>query len=88
MKHLHLVSKGSGSSTHFHFRSKIPIDLISVFDGTRQFQISLKNVRKRETLLLSLTLKSIVQQLYSDIRFGMKKLTLEDINEILRIDKK
>ena len=43
MKHLHLVSKGSGSSTHFHFRSKIPIDLISVFDGTRQFQISLRS---------------------------------------------
>lgn len=86
MKHLHLVSKGSGSSTHFHFRSKIPIDLISVFDGTRQFQISLKNVSNKDTVFVSLTLKNLVQELFTDIRSGMKKLTLEDIKEILRIE--
>jgi len=86
MTYTHLVPKRSNSSIHFHFRSKIPKDLISYFNETKQFQISLNNVRKRETLLLSLTLKSIVQQLYSDIRSGMKKLTLEDIKEILRIE--
>ena len=86
MTYTHLVPKRSKSSIHFHFRSKIPKDLISYFNETKQFQISLNNVRKRETLLLSLTLKSIVQQLYSDIRSGMKKLTLEDIKEILRIE--
>ena len=86
MKHLHLVSKGSGSSTHFHFRSKIPIDLISVFDGTRQFQISLKNVSNKDSVFVSLTLKNLVQELFSDIRSGMKNLTLEDIKEILRIE--
>ena len=86
MKHLHLVSKGSGSSTHFHFRSKIPIDLISVFDGTRQFQISLKNVSNKDTVFVSLTLKNLVQELFTDIRSGMKNLTLDDIKEILRIE--
>jgi len=86
MKHLHLVSKGSGSSTHFHFRSKIPIDLISVFDGTRQFQISLKNVSNKDTVFVSLTLKNLVQKLFTDIRSGMKNLTLDDIKEILRIE--
>ena len=43
-------------------------------------------VDKKFSELLSLKLKSIVQQLYSDIRSGMKNLTLEDIKEILRIE--
>ena len=86
MTYTHLVPKRSKSSIHFHFRSKIPKDLISYFNETKQFQISLNNVRNRQTLLVSLRLKSIVQQLYSDIRSGMKNLTLEDIKEILRIE--
>jgi len=86
MTYTHLVPKRSKSSIHFHFRSKIPKDLISYFNETKQFQISLNNVRNSETLLVSLRLKSIVQQLYSDIRSGMKKLTLEDIKEVLRIE--
>jgi len=86
MTYTHLVPKRSKSSIHFHFRSKIPKDLISYFNETKQFQISLNNVRNSETLLVSLRLKSIVQQLYSDIRSGMENLTLEDIKEILRIE--
>ena len=86
MTYTHLVPKRSKSSIHFHFRSKIPKDLISYFNETKQFQISLNNVRNSETLLVSLRLKSIVQQLYSDVRSGMKNLTLEDIKEILRIE--
>ena len=86
MTYTHLVPKRSRSSIHFHFRSKIPKDLISYFNETKQFQISLNNVRNSETLLVSLRLKSIVQQLYSDIRSGMENLTLEDIKEILRIE--
>ena len=86
MTYTHLVPKRSKSSIHFHFRSKIPKDLISYFNETKQFQISLNNVRNRETLLVPLRLKSIVQQLYSDIRSGMKNLILEVIKEILRIE--
>ena len=86
MTYTHLVSKRSKSSIHFHFRSKIPIDLIQHFKSRKQFQISLNNVSNKESLLLSLKLKSIVQQLYSEIRSGMKNLTLEDIKEILRIE--
>ena len=84
MTYTHLVSKRTRSSIHFHFRSKIPKDLISYFNETKQFQISLNNVRNRQTLLVSLRLKSIVQQLYSDIRSGMKNLTLEDIKDIIQ----
>ena len=86
MTYTHLVSKRSKSSIHFHFRSKIPIDLIQHFNSRKQFQISLNSVIKKESKLLSLKLKSIFQQLYSDIRSGMKNLTLEDIKERLRIE--
>ena len=86
MTYTHLVSKRSKSSIHFHFRSKIPTDLIQHFNSRKQFQILLNNVSNKESLLLSLKLKSIVQQLYSDIRSGMNNLTLEDIKEILRIE--
>jgi len=86
MTYTHLVSKKSKSSIHFHFRSIIPKDLISYFNEKTVFQISLIGVRNGESLLLSLRLKRIVQQLYSDIRSGMKNLSLEDIKEILRIE--
>ncbi len=86
MTYTHLVSKKSKSSIHFHFRSIIPKDLISYFNEKTVFQISLIGVRNCESLLLSLRLKRIVQQLYSDIRSGMKNLSLEDIKEILRIE--
>jgi len=86
MTYTHLVSKKSKSSIHFHFRSIIPKDLISYFNEKTVFQISLIGVRNGESLLLSLRLNRIVIQLYSDIRSGMKNLTLEDIKEILRIE--
>jgi hypothetical protein len=86
MTYKHLVPKRSKSSIHFHFRSIIPKDLISYFNEKTVFQISLIGVKNGETLLLSLRLKRIVIQLYSDIRSGMKNLTLEDIKEILRIE--
>ena len=86
MTYTHLVSKKSKSSIHFHFRSIIPKDLISYFNEKTVSQISLIGVRNCESLLLSLRLKRIVQQIYSDIRSGMKNLSLEDIKEILRIE--
>ena len=84
MKYTHLVPRKWGQSIHFDFRHKIPTDLVSYFGGKRQFQISLNNVSTRETLLVSQSLKILVQELFSDIRSGMEDLTLEDIKEILR----
>ena len=86
MKFSHLVPKRSGTSLHYHFRSKIPKDLVSYFVGRKQFQISLHDVSNRDTYLVSQTLKNLVQGIYSDIRNGMKDLNLEDIKEILRIE--
>ena len=86
MKQPHLVSRKSGSKKYFHFRGRVPKDLISNFGGRKQFQISLKNVRNGETLLVSTSLINLTEQLFNDIRSGMKKLTLEDIKEILKVE--
>ena len=51
MKHPHLVLRKNGSKSYFHFRGRIPQDLIPTFSGRKEFQISLKNVRNGETLL-------------------------------------
>ena len=86
MKHPHLISRKSGKKVYFHFRSKIPLDLIPSFSGRKEFQISLKNVSYKETILVSVLLQTLTEQLFTDIRSGMKKLSLEDIKEILKVE--
>ena len=85
MKHPHLIPRKSGKKTYFHFRSKIPIDLIPTLSSRKEFQISLKNVSNKETLLVSVSLQTFTKQLFNDIRKGMKTLTLEDVKEILKV---
>ena len=87
MKHPYLITRKSGQKTYFHFRSKIPIDLIPTFSGRKEFQISLKNVSNKETLLVSVSLQTLTEQLFNDMRKGMKTLTLEDVREILKVEK-
>ena len=86
MKHPYLIPRKSGNKTYFHFRSKIPIDLIPTFSGRKEFQISLKNVSNKETLLVSVSLQTFIEQLFNDIRKGLKTLTLEDVREILKVE--
>lgn len=86
MKHPYLIPSKFGNKTYFHFRSKIPIDLIPTFSGRKEFQISLKNVSNKETLLVSVSLQTLTEQLFNDLRKGMKTLTLEDAREILKVD--
>ena len=75
-----------GNSLHYDFRHRIPPDLVSHFGGRRQFQISLNNVSNNETILVSQNLKKILLKLFSDVRSGMKDLSLDDIKEILKIE--
>ena len=86
MKHPHLIPRKSGKKVYFHFRSKIPTDLIPTLSGRKEFQISLKNVSNKETILVSVLLQTLTEQLFSSIRSGMKKLTLEDVKEILKAE--
>ena len=81
-----MISRKSGNKTYFHFRSKIPIDLIPTFSGIKEFQISLNNVSNKETFLVSVSLQTLTEQLFNDIRKGMKTLTLEDVREILKVE--
>jgi integrase len=85
-KYSHLVPRKYGSLRYFHFRGCIPKDLIPVFGGRKRFQISLKNVRNGETILVSTSLITLTEQLFDDIRKGMKTLSLEDIKEILKVE--
>ena len=86
MKHPHLVPRKNGSKTYFHFRGRIPQDLIPTFSGRKEFQISLKNVRNGEILVVSIYLQTLIEELFNEIRMGMKTLTLEDIREILKVE--
>ena len=68
------------------YRTIIPQDLIEHFDGRTRFHISLNNIKKKERLLVSVYLKTLTKELFNDIRTGMKKLTLEDVKDILKVE--
>ena len=82
----YIRQRKKGHQFQSHFRVRIPKDLISYFQGTREFQISLKNVRNSDCLLLTITLRSRLEVLFSEVREGMKSLTIEQIKEVLRIE--
>ena len=86
MKETNLVPRKWGNSLHYDFRYRIPPDLVDYFEGRRQFQISLNNVSSNETVLVARSLKSLVLRIFSEIREGMRELTLEDVKEILRTE--
>ena len=83
MKHPHLSSRKSGKNTYFHFRVRIPLDLIPSFFGRKEFQISLKHVSNVEKLMVSIYLKTLTEQLFYDVRNG-KNLTIDDIKDLLK----
>ena len=85
-KHYFVLRKYS-SKTYFHFCGHAHQDLILNFSGRKkELQISLKNVNNKETLLVSIYLKTLSDQLFSDIRLCMRNLTLEGIREILKVE--
>lgn len=77
------ITKLSNTS---YFRSIIPKDLLTYFTGITEFRLSLNCVRKDDTQILCLKLKQITDLLFTEIREGMKTLSLDDIKEILRIE--
>ena len=59
MKHPHLSPRKTGKKTYFHFRVRVPLDLIPSFFVRKEFQISLKSVSSKETLLVSELLQTL-----------------------------
>ena len=86
MKNTQLYPRKFRNQIHFDFRQYIPRDLIPYFKVKTKFQISLKDVSNKETLLVSVTLQNLIKELFQDIRQGMKDLDIEDIKEILRTE--
>ena len=76
----------SNLSNKSYFRSIIPKDLLRNFEGKDEFRLSLRYVINGDTKILCLKLKEITDKLFTEIREGMKTLSLEDIKEILRIE--
>ena len=81
----YLVHRKSGSS--YLFRSIIPLDLQPILQS-RQFQLSLGCGILQQSKQLSFYLHQITQSLYHSIRENpqMKKLTINDIKDILRTE--
>ena len=79
-----LYTRNSGNS--YYFRSYIPKDLVAHFEGLKEFRISLKCAIKSRSNSLCKRLNNIVSKLYEEIRHGIKKLNIEQIKEILRVE--
>ena len=85
MKNSYLVHRKTGSS--YLFRSVVPLDLQPLLES-KQFQLSLGCGILSQSRLLSFYLNRVTQSLYNLIRENpeMKKLTISDIKEILKIE--
>ena len=81
-----LSKQSSKSFLYPYFRSIIPKDLVSNLGGATDFRLSLNYVRKEDRQILCLELKHITDEIFTEIREGMKTLSLEDIKDILRIE--
>ena len=81
------ISNLSNKSYNYsYFRIFVPTDLQIRFEDKHDFRLSLRYVRKEDTQILCLKLKQITELLFTDVRNGMKSLSLDDIKEILRIE--
>ena len=81
-----LSKQSSKSFLYPYFRSIIPKDLVSNLGGATDFRLSLNYVRQEDRQILCLELKHITDEIFTEIREGMKTLSLEDIKNILRIE--
>jgi len=81
-----LSKQSSKSFLYPYFRSIIPKDLVSNLGGATDFRLSLNYVRQEDRQILCLELKHITDEIFTEIREGMKTLSLEDIKDILRIE--
>ena len=78
------ISKLSNTS---YFRCIIPKDLQGNFGGRTEFRLSLGySCSKDDLRIICLKLKQLTQNIFVDVRNGMKTLSLDDIKNILRIE--
>ena len=68
------------------FSCCIPKDLQSYFKYRSKFNLSINSAKNRHARLICQNLHRITNELFADIRMGMKSLTVEEIKEILRVE--
>ena len=82
----HLYCKSVGSTEYRFFCCIIPRDLKNRFKYRTKFYISINSVRKKDAVEICRYLKITADEIFAEIRMGMKDLSIEDIKEILRIE--
>ena len=82
----HLYCKSVGSTEYRFFCCIIPRDLKNRFKYRTKFYISINSVRKKDAVEICRYLKMTADEIFAEIRMGMKDLSIEDIKEILRIE--
>ena len=86
MSNQHHLVKGTKPYHYYFFRCIIPKDLRSIL-GKSQIRISLKNSDYCNSKILANSLYIVSKNLFDELRLDpMKKITLEDVKEILRIE--
>ena len=73
------ISNLSNKSYNYsYFRIFVPTDLQIRFEDKHDFRLSLRYVRKEDTQILCLKLKQITDLLFTEIKKGMKSLSLDE----------
>ena len=86
MGQYHYLSKRYDRSFYsFQTRFCVPRSLQNHF-GRKTFKISLKSVSYGDSKKLSYRLHGLVQAVFEEIKMGKKKLTLDEVKSILKIE--
>ena len=85
LKNTYLIKRNDKTSYSSLMRVCIPKDLQTHLKR-KQFKISLKSGRYKFCKRLSLYLNDYLKEIYQEIRMGNKKLTLEEVKSILKIE--
>ena len=82
----YLVVRTIKSDKYRFYSCCIPSDLQSYFNNRRKFYLSINSATNRQARLICQNLNRITIELFTEIRMGMRSLTLEEIKEILRVE--
>ena len=82
----HRILKTPNSGNSYYFRAYIPHDLVQQVGGQKSFRISLQSGIPSQSKRLCRSLSKTLENIFNEIRSGMRSLTIADIKEILRIE--
>ena len=82
----HLLIRTVQSDKYRFFSCCIPKDLQSYFKYKSKFYYLINSATNKQARLICQNLNRITIELFTEIRMGMRSLTLEEIKEILRVE--